>query len=151
MPMRTVKHCKENVRGTWTVGVYCVLLALMAASAIYAQAQAPYLGGEGGGYQSASVKFRVDGEPGATPEVSIFPIPVQRGQDIRIIAQNLQNKLEVLTLNLHGVQMGRLTRWGQSGEAVLDIPTGNLAPGLYMVEIRHDGQSETRKIVVQSP
>ncbi|MFM2376500.1 MAG: Secretion system C-terminal sorting domain [Bacteroidota bacterium] len=123
----------------------------MAVSALCAQAQAPYLGGEGGGYQSASVKFRVDGEPGATPEVSIFPSPVQRGQDIRVVAQNLQNKLDVLTLNLHGVQVGRLTRWGQSGEAVLDIPTGNLAPGLYMVEVRRDGQSETRKIVVQSP
>lgn len=128
---------------------FTMLLVHLLAWCHTAHAQAPYLGGNGDGYDSRSHVFAVDWNLDSMDSLKVFPTSLVSGELLHVMVQKPAGKLEVQLHTLGGTLVGRQTQWDISGLETLDIPTTGWSGGLYVVEVRCDGQVKTCKILVK--
>jgi hypothetical protein len=127
-----------------------VILCLVLASAGHAWSQAPYLGGSADGYAQSSTRFMLNWDPVEEDSIRLFPSPLRKGETAHVAVLNVQGKLEVILQNAHGATLWQNILWGAQEQSFMDIPTEKLTPGTYLVEVRCDGNTQTRKLIVLS-
>jgi hypothetical protein len=81
--------------------------------------------------------------------LTVFPNLVAPGDVVYIAVQGIRKKLEILAHDAVGKLVWKTTQWDLGPSVLLEMPTGNLAAGVYVLDIRVDGVAQQRKIVVQ--
>ncbi len=81
--------------------------------------------------------------------LTVFPNLVSPGDIVFIAVQGIRSKLEILTHDVGGNLVWQSEQWNLDESVIIEMPTENLAAGVYVLEIRVDGFAEKRKIVVQ--
>jgi hypothetical protein len=123
------------------------LIFLASAQAVFSQA--PYLGGNGDGYDMGSTLVSVAWDITEFDSLTVFPNLVAPGDVVYIAVQGIRKKLEILAHDAVGKLVWKTTQWDLGPSVLLEMPTGNLAAGVYVLDIRVDGVAQQRKIVVQ--
>lgn len=126
-----------------------LLGGFLLAIANLAQAQAPYLGGSGDGYARGEAIAFVEWNPEDLDSVAVFPTVLAPGTSLNVSAREVQNRLMVIVRDAQGRLIAQSTRWDVGGATVMLFSTEGWAAGAYLVEVRRDARSETRKVVVQ--
>ncbi|MEX0967365.1 MAG: T9SS type A sorting domain-containing protein [Bacteroidia bacterium] len=125
-----------------------LLLLLFNTCTISVLAQAPYAGGEGDGYASASMSVvisSVNELENGLPEVRIFPNPARGFEHFSI---------EINTLNNEAVLLEIMNLAGQAvWQKRTDVPVikTQLPPGFYFISIKtKEGEIQKKLVVVGS-
>jgi len=86
-------------------------------------------------------------------EFNLFPNPVSYGNaTLNIISETVLNNATVQVADLHGRTLWNHRQNIGRGQQTIDIPTSNLASGLYLVRVQHGGKFQTLKLnVVRRP
>ena len=114
-----------------------------------AQAQAPYLGGIGDGYARGEAIAMIDWDPAELDSLDVFPTVLSPGTMLVVSSNDVQNRLTVRIFDEQGRLIAQADEWNVDGAKVMQFATERWAAGAYMVEVRRDSRSGTRKIVVQ--
>lgn len=122
------------------------LLLLMGGMA---HAQAPYLGGSGDGYAKGEAIAFVDWDPVELDSVDVFPTVLSPGTMLVVSVNDVQNRLTVRVMDAKGRLVAQADQWNVDGAKLIQFATDRWAAATYMVEVRRDSRTETRKIVVQ--
>lgn len=123
------------------------LIFLASSQAVFSQA--PYRGGNGDGYEMGSTLVSVAWDITEFDSLTVFPNLVSPGDIVFIAVQGIRSKLEILTHDVGGNLVWQSEQWNLDESVIIEMPTENLAAGVYVLEIRVDGFAEKRKIVVQ--
>ena len=126
-----------------------LLIATISGFA-FCHAQAPYLGGEGDGYEMIELAVGVTAEPPLEKGISIFPNRLFVGQYIDLSIDDLKNKLEIRIIDALGRMLLRQLYWDVQGHQDKKIPTDNLSPGKYWLDIRRDGNQFVEPFIIVS-
>lgn len=116
-----------------------VLLILLAAAA---QGQAPYLGGEGGGYARTSLALE---SPAATFEAGLARMEDGGPPWYELQVKGLETTCNVVVTDVAGRRIVELRVEGP-GEARLRIPTEGWASGLYLLKVSANGETRVLKL-----
>jgi hypothetical protein len=129
--------------------ILCILMfhTLSLTQTVYSQA--PYLGGNGDGYDKGSALVSVAWDITEFDSLTVFPNLVASGEVVYIAVQGIRTKLEILAHDAVGKLVWKTTQWNLDASVLLEMPTENLAAGVYVLDIRVDGFAQKRKIVVQ--
>lgn len=123
------------------------LIFLASTQAVFSQA--PYLGGNGDGYDMGSTLVSVAWDITEFDSLTVFPNLVAPGDVVYIAVQGIRKKLEIVAHDAIGKLVWKTTQWDLEPSVLLEMPTANLASGIYVLDIRVDGVAQQRKIVVQ--
>lgn len=76
-------------------------------------------------------------------KITLFPNPVSQSNVCTVqVANN-----EAYNLNVYDILGNNL--YSTKGNGNMPIPTTNLSPGLYMVQVKQNGKTHTQKLVIQ--
>jgi hypothetical protein len=81
-------------------------------------------------------------------ELVLYPNPTNANATIRFESQNAENVL-VIVSNQMGQQVITISADMMIGMNVIDLPTADLANGLYTVQVKSDNGQLLRKLIVQ--
>lgn len=78
----------------------------------------------------------------------VYPSPVVRGEDLRVVATGVQDEL---TVDVYDVQGRLVLRWQDYdliGTQYVDLPTRSLVPACYLVRVQTKKKTFSQKIIV---
>jgi hypothetical protein len=111
-------------------------------------AQAPYLGGDGDGYEMQEGSIGQFISPPTIEEVRVFPNRILAGESIELVVENVINKLEVRIVDVLGRTLWVSKLWEIEGKQNLKVPTQGLSQGKYLLDIRRDGNQFIRPFII---
>lgn len=123
-------------------------LALLLLLGKAAFAQSPYQGGPGDGYASARVLVSQLQAQIAPDWVRVFPSPATAGDEVRIVAFELTEPLQVEVYDVLGKRIWAAEVAPAGGTARTSLPTQGWAPAAYLLRLRTGDRTFIQKLVL---
>lgn len=121
-----------------------------AGGAIFTGATIPQSGSSSSCVLAARPENNQEGESPATKWMEVFPNPLARGESLKIsLLLNEKSWVLVELMDIQGKKSYKLDTSFEKGERVLEIPTQDLAPGLYILRTLLNGQQFTKNIQIR--
>lgn len=127
-------------------GIFSLVFAMLSLSAF---AQAPYLGGQADGYASIEGQVgNIVNPPDPNEFVLVYPNRVLQGGEIKIDVLEIKSELNIRLVDVLGQVIFQQRFIGISGRKKILIPTTQMAPAAYWVEVLRDGEKTVKTILI---